>query len=152
MEVNFSIKMRLFKQSEINLNTEWRNIDEHCKKMLQIFYTLGMPTTACCEGHSNQDGDFYVMFDVCVTDKSIRNFLEKLMKYAISIGPANAFENEAVLINFRLSVHKYMRFSPKDMVCHENWMITIPGDYMANHCYSEKISELIENAYNITNE
>lgn len=55
----------------------YEEIDELCIPMVKYFNSIGLKTQFSCQGHEGRYSSFDIIFDRCVTDDMICEFLEK---------------------------------------------------------------------------
>jgi len=104
---------------QMNTASLYEAVDPKCRDMVEFFNEMNISTISSCQGHNNlQNNAFYVIFDVCVTDKDIDNFLSMFDKHTIHSPFIGTFK-------------KWMR--KIDGIITSNWIYSIDyGKYKMN--------------------
>lgn len=103
---------------------DYTQIDPLCIPMIKYFNSIGLVTKFSCEGHDNLFyNKFQIIFDNCVTDKQIQDFI---MRYS------NDYDHSPFLGQF----YKWGRKIGEQYV--ESWIYEVSyGDYTMNQKFAK---------------
>ena len=116
----------------IIINDEAIELDYNCIDLVNFYNSVGLKTKFCCEGHKNSNVSgvckFYIMFDVCVKDKHIKEFLFKYKD----------LHNKASFCS--INYYKWFRLHKNKLL--SNWVFHVHYDYKHKVDVLKKINKM----------